>query len=135
MTADQATVGAFLVGALVAATTVCVWLAPRVLRFFRSIDRMFETINGRPAEMDRAGRKTQEAVPSLSAQLADIKHTISDQSVQNDRISALETTTADHGQRLTALEQTSQMERALGHVATAKTMDAIEAVAHKADEK
>ena len=131
MTSDQATVGAFLVGCLVAGGSLLVWLFPKVRTFFRAMAQMFETINGSPAQIDRAGREQKPEVPSLSVQLGDIKQAISDQTEQNERLTALETLTSDHGQRLTALEQTHQMERALGHVAAAKTFDAIEAVARK----
>lgn len=127
MTSDQATVGAFLLGCLVAGGSLLVWLFPKVRTFFRAMSQMFETINGSPAQIDRAGREQKAEVPSLSVQLGDIKKSISDQTEQNERLTALETLTSDHGQRLTALEQTSQLERTMGHLATAKTMDAIEA--------
>jgi hypothetical protein len=90
---------------------------------------MFETINGRPPEVDKSGREVREAVPSLSVQLADIKHTISDQAVQNKRLEALETTTADHGHRLTVIESANQLERVAGHIDSAQAWKAVEAIA------
>ena len=131
MTSDQATVGAFLVGCLVAGGSLIAWLFPKVRRFFGTVNRGLLELTGTPAEYDRAGREVKPAVPSLSAQIADIRQAQKVEATQNERLTALESTSAEHGQRLTALEQTHQMERALGHVAAAKTFDAIEAVARK----
>lgn len=109
---------------------------PHLTRFFKSIDSMFETINGRPAEIDRAGREQQPAIPSLSVQLTDLKNAVSDQATQNKRITAVEDLAAqqarilaEHGERLTAVESRNQIERSLGHVAQAKVFDAIGEVA------
>ena len=131
MTSDQATVGAFLVGCLVAGGSLIAWLFPKVRRFFGTVNRGLLELTGTPAEYDRAGREVKPAVPSLSAQISDIRQAQKVEAKQNERLAALETLTSDHSQRLTALESGHQIERSLGHVATAKTMDAIEAVAHK----
>jgi hypothetical protein len=136
MTSDTATIGGFAIAALVAFAAALRWVWPRLLRFFRSIDAMFETINGRPAEMDRAGREQQPAIPSLSVQLTDLKNAVRDQATQNKRITAVEDLAAqqarilaEHGERLTAVESRNQIERSLGHVAQAKVFDAIGEVA------
>jgi len=125
-------VGGFIVAFAVAFTTA--W--PHLTKFFKSIDAMFETINGRPAEIDRAGREQQPAIPSLSVQLTDLKRAVSDQATQNKRITAVEDLAAqqarilaEHGERLTAVESRNQIERSLGHVAQAKVFDAIGEVA------
>ena len=133
MSPDQATVGAFLVTALVALAAGARWTLPKMARFGKSMERVFENVNGRPAEFDRAGRQTKEAVPSLSAQIGDIRQAISDQTKQNERLTALETLTAAHAQRITALEQGHQIERITGHVAQAQAYKAIEEVAKNGD--
>ena len=134
MTSDQATVGAFLMGCLVAGASLIAWLFPKIRRFFGTVNRGLLELTGTPAEYDRAGREVKPAVPSLSAQIADIRQAQKVEATQNERLAALETLTSDHGQRLTALESSASMERALGHVAQAKTFDAIEAVARKSQQ-
>lgn len=138
MTSDQATIGAFLLGALAAAASAAVWVWPRAARFFRALDRMFETINGRPAQVDRSGRQQKPAVPSLSVQLSDIQATIADQTSQNEQIAALrkgqaalETIVAEHGKRLNRLDSGHQAERIAGHVANAAAFSAIEEAAKR----
>lgn len=116
------------------------WVWPGLRDFFSGLAGAIDNVNGRAARYDKAGRETKPAVPSLSVQLSDLRDAIADQTEQNRRITALEEQHAsdsqiwaEHGQRLTALEAGHQVERSLGHVAQAKTMDAIEAVARKAE--
>lgn len=121
-------------GVVVALGVIAKWIWPTLRDFFAGITGAIETINGRPAKLDKAKREMRPAVPSLTVQLADLAKAVSDQTEQNKRLTALETLTAEHGQRLTAIEAGHQIERSLGHVAQAKTMDALEAVARKSDD-
>jgi hypothetical protein len=126
VTSDQATVGAFLLGALGLCGTAAVWLWPKVVRFFRALDRMFETINGRPAEIDKAQRQVRPAVPSLSVQLSDLRKAVADNTNLDDRMTHLEG-------RVDRLEEKAQLERITGHVAQAQAFKAIEEVARHGD--
>lgn len=114
------------------------WVWPGIRDFFSGLVGAIENVNGRPEKRDKANRVVAEAVPSLGVQLGDLRQAISDQSEQNRRITALEEQraadaqiAAEHGQRLTALESRHQMERALGHVASAAAFDAIGKVAER----
>ena len=122
MTSDQATVGAFAVAALGLLGASARWLIPRAARFFRALDRMFETINGRPAQIDKAGREESPAVPSLSVQLSDLRQAIADKSNLDRRVTVLE-------EWRSRVEGGQQIERIVGKVESAQAWKAIEAVA------
>ena len=114
------------------------WVWPGIRDFFNGLVGAIENVNGRPEKRDKANRVVAEAVPSLGVQLGDLRKAISDQTEQNRRLTALEEQhaadaqiVAEHGQRLTALESRHQMERALGHVASAAAFDAIGEVAKR----
>jgi DNA-binding transcriptional LysR family regulator len=124
MNSDQATVGAFVITALVATAAAARWLFPRLARFFRSLDRMFETINGRPAEVDKAGREVSPSVPSLSVQMADLKAEIGERKLMERRLTDVEG-------RVTALESGSQVERIVTKVESAQAWRAVEAIANQ----
>jgi hypothetical protein len=126
ITADQAPIGAFIVTALVAIAAGARWLLPRLARFFRSLDRMFETINGRPAEVDRSGREVAPPVPSLSVQMADIKAELGERRLMEERLTNVEG-------RVTALESGHQVERVVSKLESAQAWAAVEAIAK--DEK
>lgn len=131
MNPEQAPIGTLIVAASVAGASAIVWLWPRLVRFFTSLERMFETINGRPAEIDKAGRESSPAIPSLSVQIADLKQAVSDQAEQNTRIAAMETTLAEHGKRLVALEDGAQLERLAARADSHQAFKAIEAIANQ----
>lgn len=101
-----------------------------VVRFFGRLDL---TINGRPAEIDPYGHEIHPAVPALADQMIALNDKVDAMAERDARMTAFENTLAEHGQRLTAIEAGHQLERSLGHVAQAKTFDAIEAVARKRD--
>lgn len=124
MTSDQATVGAFAVTALVAVAAGARWMLPRLARFFRSVDRMFETINGRPAEVDKAGRQVAASVPSLSVQLADLRSELGDRKLMDQRLTDVEG-------RVTALESGHQVERVVSKLESAQAWRAVEAIANQ----
>jgi DNA-binding transcriptional LysR family regulator len=124
MSADQAAVGAFIVTALVALAAASRWLIPRLARFFRSLDRMFETINGRPAEVDKAGRQVAPSVPSLSVQLADLRSELGDRKLLDRRLTDVEG-------RVTALESGHQVERVVSKLESAQAWAAVEAIANQ----
>jgi len=109
------------------------WLRQPWRRMLRFFDRLDLTINGRPAEIDPWGREEKPAVPALAEQMTGIKEQVEKLAANDARLSALEITVAEHGQRLTAIDAGHQVERTMSHVAQAKTFDAIEAVARKGE--
>lgn len=133
MTGDQATLGGFIVAALVAAAAFLRWAWPPVKGFFGSLDDTFATINGRPARIDKAGREAEPAVPSLTVQLADLKSAVSDQAAQNARLAAIEVTQAEHGNRLDRIEAGGHLERIAGHIDSAQAWRAVEALTQDED--
>lgn len=128
MTSDQATVGAFLVTAVVALAAALRWLLPRLARFFGSVTQTFETINGKAAVVDHSGREVEPPVPGVQVQLADIKAVVSDQSQQNTRLTAIEAEQVDHTHRLTRLEE-AHIERVVTRAESAQAWAAVEAIA------
>lgn len=135
MTSDQATVGAFLVVALGSLAASARWVWPRLARFFRSLDTMFETINGRPAELDRAGRVVSQPVPSLGVQISDLRQAVADQANQDARITAVEEAVTDLGKRVTAMESGHQIERIVTRAESAQAWKAVEAIATQPEDK
>ena len=141
VTTDQATVGAFLVGALALGGAFVRWVWPLISDFFKALATTFETINGKPAVVDRAGRVQEPAEPSLRVQLADIKATVSDQAAQNEQITALTKTQAEHarilaehGERFARLEDGSLYERLMARHESTSAFNAMEAIANHPDE-
>lgn len=133
---DWATLTASLLVGLGALAGMLRYVVPRIGRFFSAMDRMFETINGRPAKLDKAGRVEEEAVPSLGVQLADLKTAISDQQLQNRRLTAIEETQAQHAKMLAAhaqhlerYDELSQVERIVTKAESHQALKTIEAVA------
>ena len=129
MTSDQATIGAFIVTALVALAALGRWVWPKIAGWFRAQEEMFGTINGRPEKVDRSGKTVEPAVPSLTYQLAELTRAVSDQAEQNTRISAVEQLAVEHGRRLDRLEGGAQFERMLTKAESMQAWRAVEAVA------
>lgn len=128
MTVEQATIGAFFVGALALCGAFARWVWPLIAGFFKALNTTFETINGKPAVMDRANREVEPAEPSLRVQLNDIKVTVSDQAAQNDRLASLEG-------RVDRLEDGSQLERLMARHESTSAFNAIEAIANHTEEE
>jgi hypothetical protein len=116
-----------LLGAVVA---VWRWFRPRWRRFTAKVEQLFESVNGRPAMVDKAtGREVSPAVPSLGLRLENLEDAVRDRAQLEQRMTAVETLVAEHGNRLTAIEGGHQVERITGHVAQAQAYKAIEEVA------
>jgi len=109
------------------------WLRGPWQAILRFVTRVDQTINGKPAELDAWGRETAAAIPPLAEQMTGIRSTVDALVEREARLTAIEQTVAEHGQRLTAIEAGHQIERSLGHVAQAKVFDAIGEVAKRRD--
>lgn len=91
------------------------------------------TLLGHPEVRDpgNPSRILEPARPGALDRLGNLEDAVRTLTDNDARLSALETTVAEHGQRLTAIEAGHQVERSLGHVANASAFSAIEAAARK----
>src|SRR5690242_19446625 len=81
------------------------WFRPRWRQFTAKVEQLFESVNGRPAMVDKAtGREVAPAVPSLGVRLETLEVAVRDRTALEDRVTAVETLIAEHGNRLAAIE-------------------------------
>lgn len=107
--------GTGLVVILGGAIAVVRWARPRWRRFTSKVEQLFESVNGRPAIVDKAtGRVIDPPVPSLGIRLESLEGAVRDRAELDGRVTAVETLVGVLGGRVSALER-----------ATGRAMEAI----------